>query len=159
MVEQKPLNKEKQHSPWRTYRWHAVLLALMLAECLVALMLHRSTDELQSTLSDGTGRDQVEALFVLTNRDVPMDVDEELIQSLWQSDNALMREWIMTANFARFGEEEVKTSYIESLGDSEAAFRCRLFLNHQVGKPSLLTLQKVDRFIEGVEIQRSRREK
>ncbi|MBU0755759.1 MAG: hypothetical protein KJ645_11510 [Planctomycetes bacterium] len=129
------------------YKWHLLLGVVLALECLSAVVFHRSEDELRALLSEGTAQEQVEALFVLTNRDVPITIGKGKIQSLLESPNPLIAEWMMTTNFLRFGYHHLKENHIRSLPDSEAAFRCQFFQDHQIGRQPI-KLSDLSRFLK-----------
>jgi hypothetical protein len=140
--------KKRQPGRWRAYGWHAFLLAVLVIECLAAWLLHRDRDQLLSVLEKGSEQEQVEALFILTNRNTPMDFNEDAIQGLLNTTNPLIHEWIMSANFSRFITPEFKDEYIESLNDPEKIFRYQFFETHQVGKRCSMTLGDLSRFLD-----------
>lgn len=139
-------------SPWRSCRWHAVLIAVLVIECLAGWMVHRSDADLRQILASEDGIAQVEALFVLTNRDTPLEMTPEKMDDLWEKGNPLLREWMLTTNFARFDGSLLVKDRIKGLADPAAVFRCRLFFEHQIGmRRSLLTLSKIDRYFKSLE--------
>jgi hypothetical protein len=141
--EKKPCTEK---GPFR-WRWHVFLVTVLVFEGVAAIGFHRSEGDLLISLEEERDCEQVQALFVLTNRNEPMEVDEETIQRLIDMGNPRLREWIMSANFSRFVTPEFKQAYIESLGDSEEAFRYQFLETHQVGKRSSMSLADLDRFL------------
>jgi hypothetical protein len=132
---------------WGAYRWHILLILVLIAEVALSLLCHRSEEDLRTLLKEGESLEQVEALFVLSNRDIPDKKDKAAIQRLLSSTNPLIREWIMTSNFERFGFSRLKKAFVNSLGESEDAYRCRFLLTHQIGKRHAIKLSELPRFL------------
>lgn len=142
-------SKASAPTSWmNAYRLHALLLLVLGLECAWALAHHRPTEQLENDLRAGTPADQVRALFVLTNRDVPRRVDRRFVNELLASDRAMLREWTMTTNFSRFGNGTLQRRYQASLGQSDEALRCRLLLTHQPGQLPWMTLTEVRAFLD-----------
>jgi hypothetical protein len=132
----------------RTYAPHAVLLAVIGLQCAIAGLWHQSNDALRHTLESGAPRQRVYALFVLTNRDTPRELDRESVRRLVKSEDPLVREWTMTANFTRLSPPLAQEAHIMSLRGSPEAVRCQFFLNYRpvVGAP--LALGDLRRFLD-----------
>jgi hypothetical protein len=132
------------------HRVHAVLLAIVCAECVLAAALHRTEEELQRDLRTGTPRQKVYALFVLTNRDVPESLDAERVGELVNSPEVLVREWTMTANFVRMGSTRPQAARLVLLGGSPEGVRCRFLLDNrdfQAGVTRRMALSDLRRFL------------
>jgi len=129
-------------------RLHILLLAILIGELLAARINHRAQPELQALLDSGPSRQRAYALFVLTNRGPVQPPDRETIRKLLQSDEVLLREWTMTANFTRFAPPLVQESHIGSLGGSGEAVRCRFWLYYRPAGGSLITLADLKRFLD-----------
>lgn len=132
----------------RTYAPHAVLLAVIGLQCAIAGLWHQSNDALRHTLESGTPRQKVYALFVLANRDTPLAFDREAIRSLLKSEDALVREWTMTANFARLAPPRAQEAHIMSLGGSPEGVRCRFLLDYRPVVGSPMSLADLRRFLD-----------
>ena len=89
----------------------------------------------------------MEDLFVLSNRDEPEVIDEDMVQRLLNSSNDPVREWIMTTNFSRFVDPRSLSEYIQSLDDPVFALRCKFLLTHQIGKRRDMTLSGLSRYL------------
>ena len=128
----------------------ALLLAVVVVECLWAAAAHRTDDELQRTLQSGTPQEKVGALYVLTNRDVPQRFDEAALWELLSSDNILIREWTMTTNFARLARPRAQRDYVEARRGSREAIRCAFLLRYRVGLGRTITMADLQQFLDAV---------
>ena len=128
----------------------SLLVVALLGECIWGVFAHRDVDELQETLESGSSRERVEALFVLTNRGEPQIPDAGSVRQLLASDDTLLTEWMMTTNFARFGIPRPLSAYINALGRTPHAFRCRFLLNYRVGRRRNITMSGLKRFLEHI---------
>ena len=130
------------------YRWHALLLAILAGECLMAVILHRSDAELRTLLDEGAGQQQVQALCVLTNRGVPHAMDRATLRKLVFSENELVQEWTMTTNFVRLVPPGALERYANSLGNSADTFRRRFLFTYRLGQRRSMTLAALARFLD-----------
>ena len=64
------------------YRLHACLAAVVVAECAMAYVLHRTDAELTSDLRTGSPSQKVFAFYVLTNRPNPPRLAPDFVRSL-----------------------------------------------------------------------------
>ena len=112
--------------------------------------MHRTDDELHRTLQHGTPREKVGALYVLTNRDVPQRFDEVSVWHLLSSDDVLVREWTMTANFARLTPPRTQRDYVEARRGSLEAIRSAFLLRYRPGLGRNITLADLQQFLDAV---------
>lgn len=150
MDETKPkffMDTEKHLFKQRSYRWQIVLLLVLSIELVAALAHHRSKEELQNQLRGGNDHEQVEALFILTNRDQPDPFSEEELQGFSKSGNPLLREWLMTSNFSRFTTTKFEKTLMKSVVDSVESERFRFYYTHRIGKKSDMTLAELAAFL------------
>jgi hypothetical protein len=145
-----PLQISPKASRLRACWLHVLLLAIIGVECLAAWINHRSDGELHRILDNGAPKQKVHALFVLTNRDTPQLLDQQSVRRILKSDDALLREWTMTANFTRQGPSLAQEAHIMSLGRSPAAIRCQFFLNYRPAVGSSPTLSDLRRFLDAL---------
>jgi hypothetical protein len=129
------------------YGWHFLLAAVIAAECLVAWIRHDTTEELRALRESGSPREKVRALFVLTNRDQPEVPDGQAIARSLRSDDPLVREWMMTPNFARHAPRDIYARYLASLSESAEALRCRFLLMHGIGQGRAMGLTDLRQFL------------
>lgn len=134
------------------FRLHALLLVVVVVEALAATAMHRDDEDLRAELEAGTPERKVAALFVLTNRGVRGDLDESLTQRLLASEDELVREWTMTANFVRQPiPPRLQNAYIASLGGSAEAERCEFMIRYRPGMGHYITLAALRTFLDAAE--------
>lgn len=137
---------------WKRHGWHALLLTILAGEFLAAVLLHRPDEDLQAILDDGAGRAQVAALAVLTNRGDPIDVDAAAVQRLLNSDNMLIREWTMTANFARLAPPKMLLRHARSFGNPAERYRRQFLFKYAIGRRNSMKLSELARFLDAEEV-------
>jgi hypothetical protein len=141
-----PARNEKP-ATGRVSRWPILLLAVLAVEGLAATALHRSDEQLRTQLERGSGTDQVEALFLLTNRGASPGLDEATWRAVMQSPNPLVREWCLTTNFSRFSPDRPISVQLAPPADSREAHR-RWFLDvHRIGKRRNISRSAFEEFL------------
>lgn len=141
--QQYKLDIDKHIRRKRNYMWQTALLLLLSFELVVALVLHRDNEELQTQLIEGEPMEQVEALFMLTNRGEPEPLTSETLDRFAESGDRLLREWLMTSNFSRFTTPEFEKKLIESARDPVEAERFQFYDTHRIGKRCDVTLEEL----------------
>jgi hypothetical protein len=87
-------------------RWgaHLGLLALMGAQCLVAVAVHQDAEELARAAAEGTGRERVAAMHVLANRGEPDPAlyTDQRVKELMGDPDPLVVDFLYTVDICRF---------------------------------------------------------
>ena len=147
MTETRPAIEQGRRGGRLRCGWYFLLAAVIAAECMVAWIRHDTTEELRALRDSGSPREKVYALFVLTNRDQPEVPDGRAIGRSLRADDPLVREWMMTPNFARHAPRDIYAHYLASLPESPEALRCRFLLTHGIGQGRAMGLADLRQFL------------
>lgn len=129
---------------------HAVLLLVIVAQIVLAVVWHQPREELLEISKNGTPREKVRAIHVLTNRNVPQILTKRYTRRLLRSPDVLVRELTMTTNFSRLRPEDEQRKHITAAADAHEAIRCDILLGSRLGRGGHLTPAKMREFYEAL---------
>jgi len=113
--------------------WPVILLLVsaLLAEVFFFTRGYQSRDDLWQTFNEGAEHEQLEALFILANRDEPQGIDKDFVRMLLRSPSPRIREMGMLNVITRHTGHKVQMRYVKKEAAPEEAFLCRFWLVHQ----------------------------
>lgn len=143
---------------------HAVLVAVLVVECLSALARHRTQAELEAAWEGGTPRERLEALHVLTNRDEPPPTrfGRAFVQGLLQDESPPVLEAVFTNEICKFEPPALQNDVIRDIPLERIDLLWRSFVlqKHKVGGPVVgagkrMKLQDLDWFLQAANPDRT----
>ncbi|MBU0640728.1 MAG: hypothetical protein KKB50_17835 [Planctomycetes bacterium] len=134
---------------------HAALLLVIVGECAVALVGHRSVDELKQVSETGTPTEKVYAIHILANRDEPQILTRDYMRSMLRLPDVLMHELAMTTNFSRLRPAYDQAAFVASLPEGGEKTRCRILLDSRLGLGGHLTPEKIRLFYDSLRAEDS----
>jgi len=101
----------------RSWVPHLICLALLAVECGVWGLGHRGEAELQAAARDGSPRERIAALHVLTNRGEPAPgrFDAAFAQALVDDPDELLREYAFTTDVCKHADPRPQYRYLKQL--------------------------------------------
>jgi len=129
-------------------KWVAVLALIVVLEVGWAMATHRGIGELESILEVGRSKDRVFALHVLTSRDVPRVFSNRHTRALLESDDVLVREWVLSPTFrAAATGDSAADAYVAALSDTAEGRRARFLHGHDRVRGQWMTLEEFRGFL------------
>ena len=128
--------------------WLILLLVILAGEGLFAIGQHRSERELRTALQKNSPRQQLHALFILTNRHGVAPDELAAPHTELTSDGMLLREWTMTLDFARASKTRARQERLLEPGDSPEGRRSRFLLKYRPEQHRSMTLAELAAFLD-----------
>jgi len=101
----------------RLWRPHLACALLLIAQCVVWALLHRTEAELESAARVGDARSRIAALHVLANRGEPAPgrFGEEFVAALLEEEDDLLRDYAFTTDVAKHAEPRLQYGALKEL--------------------------------------------
>jgi hypothetical protein len=131
----------------RGWRWHLACCVLLIAELGMAVLWHRSTEELVHAWETGTVLERIAALGVLATGGRGAEIDSAFVAGLLREPDERLRAMAMTASITRHSATAVQADYLNALvyQDFEQWWRLYIVLRAKVGGAQLLAGQRLRR--------------
>lgn len=131
----------------RGYWLHLVLLIVIAGEFVTAKRAHLTDTDVDALFQNGTPREKAYALHLIASRGIPRFTSEDVLPTL-RSDEALLREVMMTKTMLPFGNKRIRNREIARWANEASRRRAFILLDYRIESFTSLNLAALDSFID-----------